>query len=94
MSRFTPAQDTNKRPNGIENYFDARICPNSKGPPGTKKRPGARDRNRSPEHPAGIDLSAAQQRARHDNTLNLVGALVNLGDLRVPHHPLTGKSVV
>ena len=32
--------------------------------------------------------SAVQQLAGHDHPLHLVGALVDLGDLGVPHHPL------
>ena len=35
-----------------------------------------------------IYFALAQQRARHHHALNLVGALVDLGDLGVAHHPL------
>src|SRR4051794_9031649 len=50
-------------------------------PGSTDRHPASPDR----EEPAG---ESAEQRARHHQSLDLVGALVDLGDLRVAHHPL------
>jgi hypothetical protein len=42
------------------------------------------------EHPDILNAqsSGREERAGHDDVLNLVGALVDLGDLGVAHHPL------
>src|SRR5215217_2100376 len=37
------------------------------------------------------DSAIVEQRPSHHNPLNLVRALIDLRDLRIPHHPLNGK---
>src|SRR5699024_2976874 len=37
------------------------------------------------------DGDLVEERAGHDDSLNLVSAFVDLGDLRIAHHPLDGE---